>query len=140
MTRPGAGLLCATQARGRGDPASNCCTRRWTVTAILALVLAALVAPLPAQAQQEGRKVPRIGLIRSGSPPDRFVEAFLQGLRDLGYAEGRTIAIEYRWAEGKPERVPELTEELVRLKVDVLVTTGLAGGLAAKRVTSHGCS
>ncbi len=100
----------------------------------VALTLALLAAPLAAEAQQPG-KVPRIGVIRPGSPPDPFAEAFLQGLRDLGYVEGRTIAIEYRWAQGNPERFSDLTEELVRLKVDVIVTTGPAGGFAAKGAT-----
>ncbi len=108
---------------------------RMAVQALVALSLGMLVAVPAAEAQQPA-KVPRIGLIRAGSPPDPHVEAFVQGLRDLGYVEGRTIAIEYRWAEGKPERFPELTEELVRLKVDVLVTTGMPGGLAPKQATS----
>jgi putative ABC transport system substrate-binding protein len=100
----------------------------------LILSLGLLAAPPAADAQQPG-KMPRIGLIRPGSPPDPHVEAFLQGLRDLGYVEGRTIAIEHRWAEAKPERIPAFTEELVRLKVDVIVT-GTVGGQTAKRVTS----
>jgi putative ABC transport system substrate-binding protein len=62
------------------------------------------------------------------------VEAFLQGLRDLGYVEGRTIAIEYRWAEGKTERIPELAQELVRLEVDVIVTSNVSQ--VVKRVTT----
>jgi putative ABC transport system substrate-binding protein len=102
---------------------------------LVTLVLGLLAAPLAADAQQPG-KVPRIGLIRPGSPPDPLVEAFLQGVRDLGYVEGRSIAIEYRWAKGKLERFPDLTAELVRLKVDVIVTTGTSGGLAAKQATS----
>jgi len=83
------------------------------------LTLALLASPLAPEAQQEAGKVPRVGLIRPGSPPDPLVEAFLQGLRDVGYVEGRTIAIEYRWAQGKTGRIPELAEELARLKVDV---------------------
>jgi putative ABC transport system substrate-binding protein len=62
--------------------------------------------------------------------------AFVQGLRDLGYVEGRTIVIEYRWAHGKPEWFPEFTEQLVQLKVDVIVTSTGLGGRPAKRVTS----
>jgi putative ABC transport system substrate-binding protein len=99
----------------------------------LILSLGLLAAPPAAEAQQPA-KVPRIGLIRPGSPPDPYVE-ILHRLRDLGYVEGRTITIEYRWAEGKPERFSDLTEELVRLKVDVIITTGLAGGFAAKGAT-----
>ena len=101
---------------------------------LVILALGLLVAPLAAEAQQPA-KVPRIGLIRLGSPPDPPAEAFLQGLRDLGYVEGRTIAIEYRWAQGNPDRIPDLTAELVRLKVDVIVTVGQFA-LAAKQATS----
>ena len=108
--------------------------RRNTPGLIVALTLSLLAAPLAATAQQPA-KVPRIGLIRPGSPPDPNAEAFLQGLRDLGYVEGRTIAIEYRWAQGSPERIPDLTAELVRLKVDVIVTSGQFA-LAAKQATS----
>jgi putative ABC transport system substrate-binding protein len=78
--------------------------------------------PLVASAQQT-KKVSRVGFLWDG--PDVFpdaLEAFRQGLRDLGYVEGQTIAIEYRWADGKPERMRELAEELVGLKVDVIIT------------------
>jgi putative ABC transport system substrate-binding protein len=64
--------------------------------------------------------------------------AFNQGLRDLGYTEGRNILIEYRWAEGKPERFPALAAELVALKVDVIMSTGgTLGALAAKQATTN---
>src|ERR1700704_1689076 len=79
----------------------------------------AVAWPLAARAQQAG-KVYRVGFLWEGpdvSPND--LEAFRQGLRDLGYVEGRTIAIEYRWAEGKPERMRELAEELVRLGLTI---------------------
>ena len=105
------------------------------VKALVTLSLGMLVA-VPAAAAQQPGKVPRIGLIRLGSPPDPLAEAFVQGLRDLGYVEGRTIAIEYRWAQGNPERIPDLTAELVRLKVDLIVTAGEPGAPAAKRATS----
>jgi len=93
--------------------------------------------PLAARAQQQGGKVYRIGFL--GDSPAAFaepMEAFRQGLRDLGYVEGRNIAIEYRWAEGKPERMRELAEELVRLKVDVIVVPSSIYTEAAKRATS----
>ena len=64
------------------------------------------------------------------------IEAFRQGLRDLGYVEGRNIVIEYRWAEGKPERMRELADELVRLKVDVIIAPSSIYTAAAKRATS----
>jgi putative ABC transport system substrate-binding protein len=96
-----------------------------------------LAAPLAAEAQQRG-KVPRIGymgLVSAASHASR-VEAFRAGLRDLGYIEGKTILIEFRWAESVYDRLPALAAELVRLNVDVLVTHGSAGALAAKQATS----
>jgi putative ABC transport system substrate-binding protein len=100
------------------------------------LTLGLLVSPLVAEAQQAG--VPRIGFLgaasASGYAPQ--LKAFRQGLRDLGYVEGKNIAIEYRWAEGNYARLPELAAELARLKVDVLVTHGVPGTWAAKRTTT----
>jgi putative tryptophan/tyrosine transport system substrate-binding protein len=92
--------------------------------------------PLAALAQQAG-KLYRIGFLwdSPGAFPER-IEAFRQGLRDLGYVEGRHIAIEYRWAEGKPERMRELADELVGLKVDVIITASSIYVEAAKRATS----
>ena len=92
--------------------------------------------PLAAHAQQAA-KVYRIGFL--GDSPAAYpeaTEAFRQGLRDLGYVEGRNIAIEYRWAEGKPERMREFAEELVRLKVDVIIVPSSIYTEAAKRATS----
>jgi ABC-type uncharacterized transport system substrate-binding protein len=95
-----------------------------------------LAAPLAAGAQQAG-KVPRIGFLFSGdSGPAREVDTFRQGLRDLGYIEGQNIAIEYRFAGGQVERLPELAAELVRLKLDVIVAPYTPPALAAKRATS----
>ncbi len=100
----------------------------------LTLVLSLLATPFAA-AQQAG-KIPRIGWLGNMSPPplpDRFFDAFRQGLRDLGYVEGRNIIIESRWAEGKLERLPPLAAELVRLKVDVMMVSGDVGIQAAKQ-------
>ena len=95
-----------------------------------------LAVPLAAKAQQVG-KVPRIGFLFSGdSGPAREVDTFRQGLRDLGYVEGQNIAIEYRFAGGQVERLPELAAELVRLKLDVIVAPYTPPALAAKRTTS----
>jgi putative ABC transport system substrate-binding protein len=102
---------------------------------ILSLALSILAVPLAPEAQLAG-KTPRIGILRPGSPPDPFIEAFRQGLRELGYAEGRDIIIEYRWAEGKQERLADLAAELVRLKVDVIVASATRGPLAAKQATT----
>ena len=94
-----------------------------------------LVAPLAAEAQQAS-KVARIGhLTLNRARNSHLREAFLQGLRDLGYAEGRNLVIEYRDAEGKPERLPALAAELVALKVDVIVAASAFPALAAKQAT-----
>ena len=122
--------------RRDGDEVKGPLRRRRRALVSGAAFLCALAAAPPAASAQQPAKIPRIGLIRVGSPPDPAVEAFIQGLRDLGYVEGRTIAIEYRWGEGKPERVPAFAEELVRLKVDIIVAAaGIPGGFAAKGAT-----
>jgi putative tryptophan/tyrosine transport system substrate-binding protein len=86
---------------------------------------AAAAWPLAARAQQRGR-LPTIGFLGSSTPTAwaPWTAAFLQRLRELGWVEGRTIAIEYRWAEGRNERGAEIAAEFARLKVDVIVTTG----------------
>ena len=91
-----------------------------------------LAAPLAAAAQQAA-KVPRIGYMWAGNLALR--EAFLQGLRDLGYVEGRNVVIEYRDPEGKFDRLPALAADLVALKVDVIVVTSTPAALAAKQAT-----
>src|SRR5438309_11428137 len=100
------------------------------------LALALLSAPFPADAQQAGRTF-RIGYLGVSSPSleRHLVEAFRQRLRDLGYVEGQSITIEYRWAEGQDDRLPDLAADLVRLKPDVIVTTGTPGTLAAKQAS-----
>jgi putative ABC transport system substrate-binding protein len=92
-----------------------------------------LAAPLAARGQ--AKKVPVIGYLIERSAPTSFDDAFRLGLRELGYSEGRNVVIEYRWADGKTDRLPALAAELVRLKVDVIVTSGTPGGLAAKNAT-----
>jgi putative ABC transport system substrate-binding protein len=99
---------------------------------------AAAAWPLAARAQQPAGKSFRIGFVglpTADSLPKR-PEAFRAGLRDLGYQEGRDIVIEYRWADEKYDRLPALLAELVRLNVDVIVTHGTPGVLAAKRATT----
>jgi putative ABC transport system substrate-binding protein len=92
---------------------------------------------LPAQAQQP-TKILRIGFLGAASlsATSARIEAFRQGLRELGYVEGKNIVIEYRWAEGKIERLLEFAAELVRLKVDVIVTSSAAPTRAAKEATT----
>jgi putative ABC transport system substrate-binding protein len=105
--------------------------RRDTVLALLALG----AAPFAAEAQQ-ATKVARIGFLTLNLAPNLYLrEAFLQGLRDLGYVEGRNVVIEYRDAEGKSERLPALAAELVALKVDVIVAPSTPAALAAKQAT-----
>jgi len=97
----------------------------------------AAACPLAVRAQQPGT-LPTIGYLGSATPATQgqWVAAFVQRLRELGWIEGRTIAIEYRWAEGRTERAAEIAAELVQRKVDVIVTTGTPATLAAKQATS----
>src|ERR1700693_4111513 len=102
----------------------------------ITLLGAATAWPLATRAQQTG-KLSRIGYLGSSSPSlePHYVEAFRQKLRDLGHVDGENIVIEYRWAEGQDDRLPNLATELVRLKPDVIVTTGTPGALAAMQAT-----
>src|SRR5262245_13088185 len=86
---------------------------------------------------QEPKKVPRIGFIAGGSPStdQHYVDAFRQGLSDLGHVEGKNIAIEWRYAEGKVERAPDLARDLVRLNVAVLVVGTTPTALVAQQAT-----
>ena len=96
-----------------------------------------LALSFPAEAQQAG-KIPRIGYVSGtgdASNPGPNIEAFRQGLRDLGYIEGKNILIENRYIEGKRDQLPRITAELVQLKVDVLVVTNPASTYAAKQAT-----
>jgi len=107
-----------------------------TVGVLVMLTLGMLAAPLAAEAQQPAGKPARIGYLSFRSGPSHLDEAFRQGLRELGYLEGQNIVIEYRWADFKPDRAPTLAVELVRLKVDVIVSTGgPIPATAAKRAT-----
>ena len=109
--------------------------RRDTVLALVALG----AVPLAAKAQQ-ARKLPAIGYLNPGFPGltsvGLTVTGLREGLRDIGYVEGETIKIEYRWGLGQPETLPGLAEELVRLKVDVLVAAGPPSVKAAKGATA----
>ena len=107
-------------------------------TVIVVWLVALTLAPFhPAEAQQPA-KIPRIGLLSAVplSSMSARVEAFRQGLRELGYVEGQNIAIEYRFAEGKLDQVSHNAAELVRLKVDAIVTAGATDTRAAKQATS----
>jgi putative ABC transport system substrate-binding protein len=107
--------------------------RRDTVLALIAF----WVAPRAGQAQQQG-KIPRIGFLHPAVPQNNtspFLEDFRQGLRELGYVEGKNILLEIRWGEGKLDRLPALAAELVRLKVDVILAATSPSVLAAKQAT-----
>ncbi len=109
-----------------------------TVGVISTLALALLAGPLPAEAQQAG-KVYRIGFLdyrfRSTTTDPRLI-ALRQGLRELGYVEGQNLVLEYRSAKGKRKRLPEVAAELVRLKVDIILTSGSPRAIrAAKQAT-----
>ena len=97
---------------------------------------AAAAWPLAARAQPAG-KLPIIGFLGSDAAGWRpWTDAFVQRLRELGWIDGRTVAIEYRWAEGRNERSAEIAAEFARMKVDVIVTSGTPQVLAAKQATS----
>jgi putative ABC transport system substrate-binding protein len=98
---------------------------------------AAVAWPLAARAQQTG-KLPTIGFLGGGAPTSQrtWVEAFLRRLDELGWTEGRTIAIEYRWANGRSDSLPEIAAEFVRLKVALIYAVGTESALAAKQATS----
>jgi putative ABC transport system substrate-binding protein len=99
------------------------------------LILLTVASVHLAEAQQPA-KIPRIGVLRPGSPADSNDNPFRQALRDLGYIEGQNIIIEYLYAEGKLDRLPDLAAEMVRLKPDVIVVGSTRFAEAAKRVTS----
>ncbi len=110
-------------------------SRRQAVISLGAVVLA---APLPSFGQQRPAKIPRVGYLQpvvpeSGTSP--LLEDFRQGLRELGYVEGKNLQLEIRWGEGKLDRLPALAEELVRLKVDVIMAVTSPSVVAAKQAT-----
>jgi putative ABC transport system substrate-binding protein len=121
--------------RRRGDRVSRRIERRDFITL---LGSAAAAWPLAARAQQPA-KLPTIGYLGSStaSAQNQWVAAFVHRLHDLGWIEGRTIAIQYRWAEGRTERFQEIAAEFAQLKVDVIVTSGTAPVLAAKQAATN---
>ena len=102
--------------------------------------LSLLVAPLASLAQQQG-KVWRVGFLSQNTRPASLADgpapgAFLRGMRELGYVEGKNLAIEWRFADNKPERLPDLAADLVNLKVDLIVTVGMLPSLAPQKATT----
>jgi len=104
---------------------------------LVILLASATACPLAAHAQQQAGKVPRIGYLRATSPSDRpsQLDAFRQGLRELGWSEGQNVVIDYRYAEGRFDRLPNLAADLVRLEVDLIVSEGTQGVTAARNAT-----
>jgi hypothetical protein len=112
--------------------------RQWKRRQFITLLGGAAAAcPLIARAQQPA-KVPTIGVMgpTTASVAGQWTAALVQRLRELGWIEGRTLAIEYRWAQGQTERAAEIAAEFVHLKVDIIVTAGTSNVVAAKQVTS----
>jgi putative tryptophan/tyrosine transport system substrate-binding protein len=106
---------------------------------IIALVVTVIILAVvsPADAQQRG-KIPHVGILLPSAPstaPPENLEAFLEGLRDLGYVEGRNIILEYRWAENREDQYPPLVADLIRLKVDIIFTSSTPAVLVAKQAT-----
>jgi putative ABC transport system substrate-binding protein len=120
------------------DPIASICSPEIPRRAFMAVIAGGLLAaPLAAEAQQTG-KLWRIGYLDQGSTAGSrpYVDGLRQGLRDLGWVEGRNIAVEARFAEGKTEQLPTLAAELVRLKMDLIVTSTTPAALAAKQATT----
>ena len=115
--------------------APRSCMRRREFIVVLGGAMA--VWPVVARAQL-GAKPPTIGFLGSSTPSamSGWTAAFVQRLRELGWIEGRTVAVEYRWGEGRSERYGEIADEFVRLKVDVIVTYGTPPSKAAKQATA----
>ena len=110
---------------------------RCRIRLLVTLALGLLVAPLTAEAQPASR-LPRIGFLGNSTAAleANLVGPFREGLRDLGYVEGKNILLEYRWAEGKYERFPELISDLLQLPVEMIVTAGTPASLAVKKATT----
>src|SRR5207253_3911562 len=103
---------------------------------IFAIALTFAFGGVAADAQQ-GKNAPQmIGFPQGGATPASLVDAFRQGLRELGYVEGQNILIQYRRAQGKLDQIPALVAELLRLKVDIIFTANTPSALAAKRATT----
>jgi putative tryptophan/tyrosine transport system substrate-binding protein len=107
---------------------------------VMAFVASAVLAWSLAAGAQQGGKLYRIALINAGSASALgglgFDRSFIEALRELGWIEGKNVAFEYRYAENHPDRLPELAEELVHLKVDVVVAAGTLASLAARQATA----
>src|SRR5438067_189034 len=126
------GLGCCGHLPARGRPVSDMKRRKFIM-----ILGGAAVWPLAARAQQAG-KVSTIGFLgaNTASTQRTSTDAFVQRLRELGWIENQTVAIEYRWGEGRDERFAEIAAEFVRLKVDVILTYATPSSIAAKKATA----
>jgi ABC transporter substrate binding protein len=126
----------ATLARGKQMQFDRL-RRREFITLLGSAATNTVIWPVAAHAQKTA-KVPRIGYLGYSAPPleTHLVEVFQEGLRNIGYVDGQSVAIEYRSAEGALERLPALANELVGLNVDIIVTLATPGALAAKQATN----
>lgn len=136
--RLGRAQLTPLLVKERWTEGSGCHSTRRKL--LMALATAAFGAPIAAFAQQKG-KVWRVGFLsqnpRPASPSDILGSgAFVRGMRDLGYVEGRNLALEGRFADGKPDRLPGLAAEVAQSKVDVIVTAGMLPALALQKATT----
>jgi len=103
--------------------------------AICGFIILVAFAASPAVVAQQPTNIPRIGYLRAERPPAGDIDAFRQGLREHGYVDGRNITVEYRWAEGNEEKLRSMAAELIRLNVDLIVTSAPAATRAAKEAT-----
>jgi len=111
--------------------------RNWLVKRLIEgfyLVVFVVLGSVHTASAQQPKKMPRIGILRVGSPPDLYIDALRQALNDAGYTEGQNILLEYRWLK-REEQFAEAAEDLVRLNVDSIVVTSTPGALAARRAT-----
>jgi putative ABC transport system substrate-binding protein len=129
--------LCSCSVAGGGQE-MKAKMKFWTVGVIAAITIGMLWAPPTSEGQQPATKSARIGFLGNSTSvlEAHLVDAFREGLRDLGYEEGRNLVIDYRWAEGNYERFPALIAELIDQKVDVIVTAGTPATVALKKATT----
>jgi ABC-type uncharacterized transport system substrate-binding protein len=115
---------------------ASICSPEMPRRAFMAVIAGGLLAaPLAAQAQPAG-KVYRIGFLRAGQPPESYLDGFQQGLRERGYVYGQNVVVEFRATDGSVDPLPQLTEELLRLKVDVFLASAAPAAVAVRRATT----
>lgn len=110
--------------------------RQYVICNLFAALVMCLSGAVAAADVRPSTKVARLGYVTDRAGPSEFDEAFLQGMRELGYVEGRNLKVEYRWAAGKVEQLPAMAAELVSLNVDIIITSGVPAAKAAKQATA----